>query len=389
MFDLAMHTFSLEISWPRLWLTLLALPVVALLYMLKQRAISPTLSVSNAQRFKFAHTSLKAKLHNLPHICMGVALAFFLLAFIDPRLYKKRPTKALPSHLSVEGIALYLVLDQSGSMKEKVDVIMPDGRPQIISKIDLLKTVTKLFIQGDPTLGLSGRPNDLIGLVEFARAAHVVVPLTLDHEMVLTKLAKFEAVKERAQDGTAIGYGIFKTANLIVATRNYAADLIGKGRPAYEIKSSVILLVTDGLQDPNPLDKGKRWRQISPIEAAQYAKDNHIRLYIVNVEPSLATAQFEANLKQMKQAAEITGGQFFMVDKGQSLFKIYQAINQLEHSEIPLSEQLKSEVTESISKEQLPNLYFAYDLYPYLISFGLLALLLAIVLETTWLKTFP
>lgn len=382
--------FFFEADWKSLFLLLLLCPLPVFLYLLSKNFSTPELQVSDLSTFPSAQKSFKERCEPLPGLLFVLALCLFLLAFIDPRIYQKRQeSKPLPGNLSVEGIALYLVLDQSGSMKEKVDIASLDGQGRIMTKIDLLKEVTRLFIQGDPALSLSGRPNDLIGLVEFARGAHVVVPLTLDHQTVLEKLAHFDAVKERDQDGTAIGYAIFKTANLIVTTRNYAKDLIGKGKPAYEIKSGVILLVTDGLQDPNPLDNGKRWRQISPIEAAQYAKENHIRLYIVNVEPSLATAQFEANLNQMKKAAEITGGQFFMVDKGKSLLKIYAAINALEQSDIPLSEQLKTGIANSISKEQLPNLYQAFPLYPYLICLGLCCLSASILLSTTLLRSFP
>lgn len=319
-------------------------------------------------------------------------LIFLAAAFTDMRIFSEKPQKVdlqPGNNLSIEGIALYLVLDQSGSMKEIVNVPSQEGLPSQISKIDLLKHVTKLFIQGDKKLNLSGRPNDLIGLVEFARTADVVVPLTLDHQAILEKLNGFQAVDNKDQDGTAIGYAIFKTANLIVATRNYAKDLIGQGKPAYEIKSSVILLITDGLQDPNPLDNGRRWRQIDPVEAAEYAKKNNIRLYIVNVEPSLATSQFEANLNQMRKAAELTGGQFFMVNRANSLFKIYESINSLEKSSLPLSQELKEKIQSNISKDELPDLYKSTPLYPYFISFAMLCIFFAIATETLILKRFP
>jgi len=370
-------------------LLLSAIPIVFLFLFLQRTFARPSLQVAGIERFTISK-SWKSSFYKLPQYLFVLSLLLLAIALIDPRFYVKRENQIVPpGNLSVEGIALYIVLDQSGSMKEKVDVIGINGRREITTKIDLLKQAVKVFIQGDPKLGLSGRPNDLIGLVEFARAAQVIVPLTLDHKAIIDKLDKFDVVQDRTLDGTAIGYAIFKTANLIVNTRQYALDMIGKGKPAYEIKSSVILLVTDGLQDPNPLDDGKRWRQVSPLEAAQYAKDNNIRLYIVNVEPSLATAQYQPNLNQMKRAAESTGGQFYMLDKGSSLLKIYSAINALEGSAIPLSDQLKKDVESTVSKDQLPNIYQANLLYPYLLFAALAALFTAVVLETTVLRRFP
>lgn len=214
-----------------------------------------------------------------------------------------------------------------------------------------------------------------------------MAPLTLDHQSILDQLAMFDIMRVKDQDGTAIGYAIFKTVNLIAATRNYAKDLMGKGKPAYEIKSSVILLVTDGLQDPNPLDNGKRWRQIDPLEAAQYAKDNNVRLYIVNVEPKLAAEEFSANRNQMKKAAELTGGRFYMVDSSANLTEIYASIDRLEKSKLPIGQELMGKM--QFNKDRLPNLYNRLSLYPYLIAFGLACLLLSVLIEATLLRRVP
>jgi len=384
--------YYFEINWTSFLFLLPAAILAWILYSYNTKAPQPKILVSDIQAFSIKEKSFKEKFSPLSKWLFIVGLASLAIAFLDIRIFTERPKKIdlqPGGNLSVEGIALYLVLDQSGSMKETVSITPIEGLPSRVSKIDLLKYVTKLFVQGDKNLKLSGRPNDLIGLVEFARGAHVIVPLTLDHQVILEKLNNFNAVEDKNQDGTAIGYAIFKTANLIVATRNYAKDLIGQGKPAYEIKNSVILLITDGLQDPNPLDNGKRWRQIDPIEAAQFAKDNNIRLYIVNVEPSLATSQFEANLNQMRKAAELTGGQFFIVNRANNLLKIYESINALEKSSLPLSEELKEKIQNSISKDELPNLFKSTPLYPYFIGFGMCCLFFAIVLETLILKRFP
>lgn len=317
---------------------------------------------------------------NFPKWLYWTALASFSLAFIDPHFFVAKKGGSQTIQTPTEGIAIYLVLDQSGSMAEQVAVETDEGLV-MLSKIDLLKKVSEQFIEGDPKLGLGGRPDDMIGLVFFARAAKVMAPLTLDHRTLLKELSRFNVIGIPDHDGTSIGYAIFKTANLIAATRHYAQELIGKGKPAYIIKNSVIILITDGLQDPNPLDKGKRLRNMDVPEAAQYAKDQGVKLYIINVEPGMSSEEFAPYRNIMQRAAELTGGKFFMVGMTGSLASIYASIDKLEKSAIP-------EVP-GLDKAKRPDLYHRVSVYPYLIAFGMLCLLTAIVLESFIIRRVP
>jgi len=388
-----MNGISFALDWKTLPIVLAAALLAYLLLGVKKKWPSPKIYVSSLEGFADTKKSWRSYLADIPQQLQWAALALFLVAFIDPRFYVdiKPDQQTLPknTNFATEGIAIYLVLDQSGSMTEEVNTIAPDGVPVRMSKINLVKQVTSIFINGDPSLGLSGRPNDLIGLVEFARIAHVVVPLTLDHQEILNKLNDFQHVTQEDQDGTAIGYAVYKTVNLIVATRDYAKDLIGQGKPAYEIKSSVILLVTDGLQDPNTLDNGNRWRQIDPIEAAQFAKENGVRLYIVNVEPALTNEKYAPNRRQMIKAAELTGGKFYIMDNNTNLANIYSEIDQLEKSKLPIQQELIDRLQSQLSKDQLPTLFRRISLYPYLIGLGLLCILLGALLETTVYRRAP
>jgi Ca-activated chloride channel homolog len=373
----------------------IALPLGALAYFVwrwRQTFSLPHLKFSNLRGFEGPSQGWRRALASTPQRLAWLSLLFFALAFLDPHLFIDRKKEQKGKHLPYgqlgevspsEGIAIYFVLDQSGSMMEKVSAVTPDGFRKMMSKIDLLKQVTTQFIQGDPKLKLEGRPNDMIGLVAFARGATILSPLTLDHQAILDQLSHFDVVHQRDQDGTAIGYAIFKTVNLIAATRHYAQELIEKGEPAYTIKNSVIILVTDGLQDPNPLDKGKRLRNMDIPEAAEYAKRQGIRLYIVNVEPKLATDEFAPYRRVMQRAAELTGGKFYMMNGSNNLEQIYAEINQLEKSALP--EQAKAEVR----KDLRPDLYRRISFYPYLIALGLLCLMMAIVLDATVLRKVP
>lgn len=303
----------------------------------------------------------------MPYWLAWGGFSALLLAFLDPHVMQRKEGRPDLQGDASQGIGIYLILDQSGSMG---DPVSRGGEP----KIDLLKQYTREFIQG--------RPNDLLGMVTFARGAQVEIPLTLDHRAVVEALNKLQVNNDPEQDGTAIGYAIFKTAQIIAATRQYAEKLPAEQKPAYTIKSTVMILVTDGLQDPSDKDKGKQFRTMDIPEAAAYAKQAGIHLYIVNVDPELGSAQYAPNLHQMERSAESTGGKFFLAGSSDSLGEIYQAIDQLEKSRLPLE-------LESLPKEKLPRYFKRVSFYPWLIAAGLSLLLAALLLRATVFKVFP
>jgi Ca-activated chloride channel family protein len=359
---------------------LASLGLIVLFYFFRERKnqfVIPHLHYSNIKSFDTKNYLSEIGI-NLPQNILMLSFLFLLFAWSDPRfLIAKHRENSLnePPKSSVEGLAIYLVLDQSGSMAEEISY---GGG----TKVNLLKRVTKQFIAGDPQTGLEGRPNDMIGLIVFARGAHVLSPLTLDHTALLSELATFAPIAEKEQDGTSIGYAIFKTASMIAATKHYAQGLIEKGEPAYTIKNTMMILITDGMQDPNPLDKGKRLRNMDIPEAAAYAKSQGVRLYIVNVEPRMALDEFEPHRHVMQRAAELTGGKFYLVDATTNLEKIYKDIDSLEKSEVPAALQ-------KLDKDRRPDLYRRLSFSPYLISLGLLLLLFNIVLEALVFRRIP
>jgi len=169
---------------------------------------------------------------------------------------------------------------------------------------------------------------------------------------------------------------------LIEETRHYAQDLLKKGKPAYEIQSSVIVLITDGFQDPNLLDKDNGLRNMDPVDAAKFVKKLGIHLYIINVEPKMALSEFGPQRRVMQRAAELTGGRFYLVSGTTSLMQIYAEIDQLEKSKLP-------DYLQAISKEHLPQLYRRFSFYPYLIAIGMLTFFLSIILETLLVRRIP
>lgn len=327
----------------------------------------------------FSYHGLREKLSSLPNNLRLLTLIFFSLAFIDPHTYvekKKKENELTPEkHIPTEGIAIYLILDQSGSMSEEVSINRKEWK-----KIDLLRNVTQEFIVGNPSIGLGGRSNDLIGLIAFARGAHVLVPLTLDHQIILDQLKNFHVEKDETQDATAIGYALYKTVDLIRATRHYAQELTGIGKPAYEIKNSIILLVTDGLQSPSPLDAGKRLRNIDLSEAGVFAKENHVKVYIVNVDPRINEKQFAPERHLMERVTAMTGGKYYNVNDTMGLSEIYSDIDKIEKSVLPV---------ETLPKSQLPYLYQRNSYYGIFVALGIISLFVSILLDGYFLRRVP
>ncbi|WP_068471371.1 vWA domain-containing protein [Candidatus Protochlamydia phocaeensis] len=320
----------------------------------------------------------RSRLAHLPKRLHQLALACFMLAFADPHfLFPKSrqppPHPFVRTEIPTKGIAIYLLLDQSSSMAETISSFKRNKTQPAPSKFYLLKQLTKQFILS--------RPSDLIGLISFARVPKVIVPLTLDQESLIDHLNQLEVVQNPEEDGTAIGYAIFKTVSLIAATRHFAEELQGKEKAAYEIKHAIIIVVTDGFQDPNRLDYGNRLRTIELDEGAAYAKSQGVRLYVINIDPHFSSSpEFAPHRRQIKALTESTGGQFYAVNKSEDLEQIYNTIDRIEKEDIPIVLN---------PKENLKAAYNRFSLYPFLVSAGMFFFLSAAFLETTFLKKIP
>lgn len=363
-----MSTIPHFFDFTALGILLAAIFLVSLIIKQFPHSDEPLFYFSETAPLRSTRAGLAAYAH-LPRYLLGASLLFFSLAFIDPHLEKARVLPAPAAPMPQQGIAIYLVLDRSGSMNGSVPARTADGRTMMVPKIELLKIFTEQFVKD--------RPNDLIGIVAFARTPQVLAPLTLDHTAILDQLANFHTVQTPTEDGTALGYAIFKTAHLIAATRHFAEEYNTQQINSYEIKDAIMITVTDGFQDPSALDKGNRLRTIELEEAADYAKSERIRLYVANVDSKMTSAEFAPQRRLMQKITEATGGHFFTVDEGNDLSQVFTDINKLEKSTIAAVEPGVNITTRSFS------------LYPALILLGICCLLASIVLDTTLLRKAP
>lgn len=344
--------------------------IIYRIYRSQRAKYLPAVFYSRISDLKHRHGSLKLTFASLPDWLFFLALGCLFIAWLDPRA-PFTPSETRPSTRPVlpptEGLAIYLLLDQSGSMG-RISPADPLGP----SKFDQLKSATAAFIQG--------RPNDLIGIIAFARAAAVVAPLTLDHDALLAQLQILHPHTDPNDDGTGIGYAIFKTVNLFVATRHFAETLAASETASYQIRDAIIVLVTDGFQNVNAQDKDKWMRAMGMEEAAEYAKANGVTLYLINIEPMLAEDKFAPHRRLLEHVTALTGGEFFLVGGPQEIARIYADIDQMARSRIPSMDQQEPAMTRPVGYNPLHTVFLAS---------GLLALGGAVLLSTTFLRRVP
>lgn len=290
------------------------------------------------------------KFRFLPKMLAVGSLIAFSFAFIDPHYFEEGMSSDSPPE---EGLAIYLVLDHSGSMQAAV----PQG-----TRLDVLKNASLQLIRKFP--------KDLIGAIAFARAADVISPLTLHHKLLEKRLLDLKVVKDQEQDGTSIGYAIYKTAHLIAAMKT---EQLSDETTPYKIQKAIMIVLTDGFQDPSYLDKGNRLRAMELDEATNFAKEQEIKVFIINIDPSIQQEKFLPNLRELQRASEITGGKGIVVGDLSQLVSILNEIPQEEKSKIYGRSQ------EALQKR--------VSFYPYLIAIGLLLLGICVFFEEViWRK---
>ncbi len=367
-----------------------------------KRGDTPALLYSDLALLEGSVKSRRLTYAFLPDFLRKTAFFCFLAALCNPflKMPKNSDTSDLPKKketsvqnsreergLPTEGLALYFILDQSGSMQEEMQTVLPGGQ-KLKTRLDVLKYLTGQFIRGNAKLGFEGCRDDLIGLISFARIPKILSPLTLDHERVRTCLDELDTVKFPEDEGTAIGYAVYKTAHTIAAAEHFAGELSGEAKPSYEIRGTAMILVTDGLQNANVSDKNNPLRNISLKDAAFFAKERGIKLYIINVEPLIALPQYREEYKSLEDAAFVTGGQFFLADGTHQLHEIYRVIHRMEKSRKIDSRKRAMNVEERILPPEDPFVRQVL-LYPYLISAGMFLLLGSIIAETTYFGRIP
>ncbi|MFK7758513.1 MAG: VWA domain-containing protein [Phycisphaerales bacterium] len=245
-----------------------------------------------------------------------------------------RPREVISDQKSrQDAIAIQLVVDRSGSMQEKATF-----GGQITNRLEAVKGVVEQFVLGDGDK-LKGRPGDLLGLIVFGTYADTMMPLTQSHDVLAGAIRRIEIPNRENERSTAIGDAlVLACARLKSSEDAMKADL---DDPDFEIKSKAIILLTDG---------ENRDGVYSPEQASKLAADWGITVYIVGIRGGVQN-QFgfgfrngqEVNEQRMMRVALNTGGGFWGVDSLDDLTDVYATIDELERTEVQISETTRFE----------------------------------------------
>jgi Ca-activated chloride channel homolog len=292
---------EIDFAQPLVFAQFVWLPVLVWWYVKRYNRKQATIKVSSVQAFTVS--SAKNKFRHLPFILRLLAISCLILALARPQ---KRNDQ---EQTQGEGIDIILCMDVSGSMGSKD--ILP-------SRFEVAKEVAEQFIRN--------RPVDKIGIVIFSGEAFSQVPLTTDKNMLITQIRSLESRRYLA-DGTVIGEGL--------AT---AVDRLSQS----EAKSKVIILLTDGKEDP------PETRLIDPLTALEIAKSKGVKVYTIGMGaiPS-SIVEITGNKPAQKnpamdfidedllrKIAEETGGRYYRAKDKETLEFIYTQIDKLEKSKV-------------------------------------------------------
>jgi Ca-activated chloride channel family protein len=327
----------------RAWLwALLAVPLAGFAMYWLERKLAPTL--------RFPGLKALAKLPLRTGEGMGAvskALKLLVLALLVLAIARPQWVKA---HVKIfsEGIDIVITLDLSTSMNAA------DFQPK--DRVTVAKEVVKEFI--------AQRKNDRIGLVVFSKEAYTQSPLTLDYTALTNIVSTLRT--GAIEDGTAIGNALAVSTNRLRAAGG---------------KSRVIVLVTDGDNNAG---------NIAPLEAADLAKQNNVRVFTILVgrdgpvpfpvgKNPLGVTRYEnveipINPALLRQIAERTGGKAYAATNGDELKAGLKKV---------LDEMEKTRFAETSSYEQI------VELAPFVAFAALFLLIIDLLLGLSIARKFP
>ncbi|MFT3697509.1 MAG: VWA domain-containing protein [Kofleriaceae bacterium] len=247
----------------------------------------------------------------LPDAMMALAFVMFVFALVGPRKGNNN------SRVHGEGIGIVMAVDISGSMRAED---LADQKHPMTCRYDEATDPTRLgAVKRVFSKFVTGREDDAIGLVAFARYADTRSPLTLDHPNLIAAARQLDFAGE-GEDGTAIGAGLELAVQRVLE---------------FKTRSKVVVLLTDGDSNVHDIDEDT---------AIDDAVKNGVKVYTIGAGSREATPiciggelqrvglQFDDGL--LKKIADKTHGQYFRAEDAKSLAKIYSDIDKLEKTKL-------------------------------------------------------
>ena len=275
-----------------------------------------------------------------------LTLALLIFALAQPR-FTRSETK-----VSASGVDIAVALDMSGSMVSE-DFEVHGKR---VNRFNMARDVLKKFIEK--------RPSDRIGLIAFATQAFIAAPLTLDHDFLLQNLERLD-IGSIDPNQTAIGSALSAAVNRLRELKS---------------KSKIVILMTDGQNNAG---------KVAPLTVAEAAQSLHVKVYTIGVgmrgqapmpmgrnpftgEKMYQMQPVDIDEDTLQKISDMTGGKYYRADNAKKFQEIYAEIDKLERTEAEVKK-------------------FAHhqELFAWMISPGLVLLLLEILLRHTIFRRLP
>ena len=332
---------------PFIFLVLTAL-VLALITRNKLRR-RQAVTVASAMDLPRGGKSWLKKLDKYLEFLFALGVTLLAIAVLNPRSGESL------NQTERAGIAIHLLIDRSGSMQDGMN--FGSGN---MTRLDTVKRVITQFLTGKDGQS-QPRKGDLIAASTFAAFYDEISPFTRDHHSLADALDSVDYA-ERYEDGTQISDALYQA----VLRYNIFDKKDSIYNPFAEINSKIIILLTDGKQSDG-------WRY-SMEDAVALAVKYGVRIYTIEIKgnQSMFFSFFDNNSSDfLKNVAEDTGGSYAEVSSGEDLIDIYNNIDKLEKSRLPL-----------------PVTVYDDWYFPFLLA-GALALLLFYFLRYTYLSRIP
>jgi Ca-activated chloride channel family protein len=292
--------------WPVMLLSLLLIPLFAVLYLRLQRRRRRF--VASYGNLGFVQAAAGRGLGLRRHI--PPALFLFSLAVLFVGLARPQTVVSLPR---VEGTVI-LAFDVSGSMA--ADDMQP-------TRMEAAKIAARDFVLRQP-------PSVRIGVVAFSDNGFSMQVPTDNQDAVMAAINRL--APER---GTSVGNGIVVSLNAIAAAGRQPPHIYTNIVPAPTptptpvpegtYTPAVIVLLSDGDNNESP----------DPMAAAQAAADRGVRIYTVGIGSAAGTTLHvngftvftQLDEKALQQIAQLTGGTYYNATTEQDLRGIYDNLD--------------------------------------------------------------
>ncbi len=291
-------------TWPLMLLSLLLIPLFIALYVrIQQRRQKIVANIGSLGFVQDASGGRVGGRRHIPPILFLIGLAILLVALARPNAV-----------VSLPGLESTVILsfDVSGSMSAQ------DMQP---TRMEAAKAAAREFVGRQPS-------NVKIGVVAFSDGGIAVQPPTKDQEAILAAIDRLAP-----QRGTSLGSGILSSLNAIALNRG-EIPVTGNSLTPVPTPTPVpygiyipaaIVLLTDGENTTNQ----------DPIEAAQTAAEQGVRVYAIGVGSAAGTTLTvndftvftQLNEPMLQQIATLTDGAYYNAQSEEDLREIYENLD--------------------------------------------------------------